>query len=95
VKMEKNLASPSLEGLNPSELLNLGLDPAVKTPLGSSQFVLPEPDELSERIPDLEFIEPIGSGGMGGVFLARQRHLDRLVAVKGATRRTRPRFAVC
>jgi predicted Ser/Thr protein kinase len=45
---------------------------------------MPTPDvaRLAEQLPDLEFEELLGRGGFAWVFLARQRRLDRRVAVK-------------
>ncbi len=39
-------------------------------------------DELPDRTGEYEIIRTLGSGGTAEVYLARQRHLDRLVALK-------------
>src|ERR1035437_2199018 len=58
---------------------------AVSTDAGQTGGKRPEPpsfERLSAAFPQLEVIGFIGQGGMGAVYKARQKQLDRIVALK-------------
>ncbi len=77
-----SVASPA--GLCPAcqALAGLVSNTAARAARRRDDWQPPDPSLIASSFPEIDQVTMIGRGGMGAVFRARQKHLDRVIALK-------------